>query len=452
MTFAPSLTWMHLLPAGVSYRCDASVPGWFRDLLRPAAAADGRPADVRVAFGSFDDDLLSAAVDGVVAVNCTSLTPDRLAAAGFGYVRRFAALPNITAARWFIPLDTPAVAAAAFGVYSPTRLSARAKRTAARVAARLGLPVWYRDSVCIAQRQPPPLERQLAAGLSTSDELRLALSAGAPEPARNRKASAALLRLDGSVVGFAKLAGSPLARLLVEREAAVLSALATKPAVADSVPRLLAAGQADGRFYLVQSPVSGRAAPARLTDDHRTFLNALQDGPPNPAAETEFVRSLLPRLRNLGGTGTDLIPAVERVVASLAGCNVPSTIVHGDFAPWNLRLRRGGGGLAAFDWEYGRTDGLPAVDAAHHELQVGYNMHDWSPADGNRALDAHAADHSDLSPAHVAAMQNAYLLDVLTRLSEEGYAPSDPMFRWHRTLLDDRVAATALSTPTPRAA
>ena len=446
MTFAPALTWMHLLPAGVSYSCAPSVPAWFRDLLRPAAAPDGRPADVRVAFGAWDGDLLGAAVDGVVAVNCRGLTTDRLHAAGFKYVRRFAALPNITAARWFIPLDLPAVAAAAFGVYSPTRLTARAARTAARLAARAGLPGWYRDSVCIAQRQPPPLERQLAAGLNANGielgELRLSLSAGAPEPARNRKASAALIRLDGSVVGFAKLAGSPLATRLLQREAATLSALAAKPAVADAVPQLLAAGTAEGRYYLVQSPVAGRAAPAKLTDAHRRFLTDLQDGHPRPAADTEFVRTLLPRLRQLGGDSADLIAAAERVVASLDGCPVPSTIVHGDFAPWNLRCRRGGH-LAAFDWEYGRTDGLPAVDAAHHELQVGYNMRAWSPADASRALDAHAADHPDLSARHVAALQDAYLVDTLTRLAEEGYGPADAMVRWHRQLLDDRVLAAA---------
>ncbi len=441
MTFAPALTWMHLLPAGVRYRCEPSVPGWFRDLIRPAA--DG---DVRVAFGTWGEDLLAAAVDGVVAVNCRGLTDARLRAAGFGYVRRFAALPNITAARWFLPLDTPAVAAAAFGVYSPTRLSARAMRTAAKLAARAGLPGWYRDSVTIAQRQPPPLERALAAGLSTGEDLRLSLSAGAPEPARNRKASAALIRLDGSVVGFAKLAGSPLATHLIQREAAVLSLLATKPAAADAVPRLLASGEAEGRYYLVQSPVSGKAAPARLTDAHRTFLDHLQDGPPRPAVGTEYVRSLAPRLQQVA---PDLVPAAERTAAALAGCEVRQTVIHGDFAPWNLRCRPAGG-LAAFDWEYGRVDGLPAADAAHHELQVGYNMHKWSPADADRALDARAVDHPDLSPRHVAALQNAYLLDVLARLAEEGYAPTERMVRWHRDLLAGRVSAAA--APTPRAA
>ena len=445
MTFAPALTWMHLLPAGVSYGCDPTVPAWFRDLLHPAAAADGRPGDVRVAFGTWSDDLLAA--DGVVAVNCRGLTTARLHAAGFPYVRRFAALPNITAARWFIPLDLPAVAAAAFGIYSPTRLSARLKRNAAKLAARAGLPGWYRDSVCIAQRQPPPLERRLAEGLATADELRLSLSAGAPEPARNRKASAALIRLDGSVVGFAKLAGSPLATKLLRQEAATLAALAQQPAVADAVPKLLAAGEADGRYYLVQSPVHGGAAPAKLTDAHQRFLTALQDGHPRPAVETEYVRSLLPRL---AAVAADLVPAAERVVASLGGCDVRRTIVHGDFAPWNLRTQPGR--LAAFDWEYGRTDGLPAADAAHHELQVGYNMRSWSPAEASAALDAHAADHPDQSPPHVAALQNAYLLDVLARLAEEGYGPADAMVAWHRDLLAARVSAGPVTSTTPRAA
>ena len=444
MTFAPALTWMHLLPAGARVGCDGTVPPWLCDLLRPTLAPVVGPADVRVSYGDVADATLAA--DAVVAVNAPATLSGRLAAAGFGHVRRYAVLPNLAAARWFIPLDVPVVAAAAFGVYSPTRLTARAKRTAARLAARLGLPGWYRDSVTVAQRQPPPLERHLAAGLGTGDDLRLALSAGAPEPARNRKASAAVIRLDGSVVGFAKLAGSPLATRLLRQEAATLTALAARPAVAGAVPRLLASGESDGRYFLIQSPVHGRSAPAKMTDDHRRFLTALQDGPPRPATDTEFVRSLLPRLHLLGPDGVDLVPAAERVVASLAGCDVPNTIVHGDFAPWNLRCRPGDG-LAAFDWEYGRTDGLPAADAAHHELQVGYNMRNWSPADAGRALDTHAADHPALSARHVAALQNAYLLDVLARLAEEGYGPTDEMVRWHRTLLADRVRATPAPVP-----
>ncbi len=421
------------------------MPAWFRDLIRPTG--DGRSADIRVAFGAWDDALLGAAVDGVVAVNCRGLTTARLTAAGYGSVRRFAALPNITAARW-----VPAAGHARRGRRRVRRLLADAAvgpgpsgRQPSWPPAR-GCRGGYRDSVTIAQRQPPPLERQLAAGLSTTEDLRaVPLGRGRrsrPATARRRPP---LLRLDGSVIGFAKLAGSPLATHLIRREAAVLAALAIKPAVADSVPRLLAAGEADGRYYLVQSPISGRAAPAKLTDDHRRFLANLQDGHARPAGQTEFVASLLPRLRLLG---SDLAAAAERTVASLDECRVPSTIVHGDFAPWNLRCRPGG--LAAFDWEYGRVDGLPAVDAAHHELQVGYNMHGWSPADAGRALDGHVHDHPTLSADHVVAMQNAYLLDVLARLAEEGYGPSDRMVAWHRALLADRIAATA--EPTPRAA
>ena len=264
MTFAPSLTWMHLLPAGVRYRCDASVPAWFRDLIRPADVA-GRPAEVRIAFGAWDDDLLSAAVDGVVAVNCRGLTDERLHAAGFGYVRRFAALPNITAARWFIPLDLPAVAAAAFGVYSPTRLERADQADGGQASHGPGGAARVVPGQRV--RSPSGSRRRWSGswrtGLGTGDELRLALSAGAPEPARNRKASAARgPAWTGRSIGFAKLAGSRRwRRSCCGRRRPTLTALAAKPAVADAVPKLLAAGEAEGRY--LPGPKPGRTGGPR---------------------------------------------------------------------------------------------------------------------------------------------------------------------------------------------
>ena len=53
------------------------------------------------------------------------------------------------------------------------------------------------------------------------------------------------------------------------------------------------------------------------------------------------------------------------------------TIVHGDFAPWNLRERDGA--ISAFDWEYGQPSGLPLLDELHYRLQVGFLLENWSP-------------------------------------------------------------------------
>ena len=433
MTFAPALTWMHLFPAGSSYDCQAG-PQWFRDILRPASNG---PTNVRVAY---DQDLSGWAnplqpVDGLVAINCRGLSEKELATAGFGYVRRFAAIPNIENARWFIPLDSNAVSSAAFKLYSPTRLSARMKRAAVQVMARAGIPGWYKDEVWIVQRDLPPLEEMLAKELPRED-IRLALSAGAPEPARNRKASAALLRLDGSIVGFAKISGSPLARKLVEREADVLAALAQTDARAN-VPKLLARGMVDDRFVLIQSMVTGGPAPARLTAAHRAFLTSLESNHIRPAVDSEMVSTLGTRLSNLGHAGDGLHELLEPIVDSLDGLSTPRTCVHGDFAPWNFR--RTGDRLCAFDWEYGRTDGLPIVDETHHELQVGYLMKQWTVEYAADHLDKLAGEQKRFSKRHAAALQNVYLFDVLIRLAEEGYGPDDEMVHWHRQLLGRRV-------------
>ena len=434
MTFAPALTWMHLLPAGASFNY-SSAPQWLADLVRPFAKSEGEHFDV-----AFDQNLSSCigtTADGLVAINCCGLNRAKLAAAGFGYVRGFAAIPNLASARWFIPLDSGSVSSAAFNLYSPTRLSARLKRSAVQMLARTGLPLWYRDSVWIIQREKPALERAIIDSVG-GKEIRLALSAGAPEPARNRKASAAVLELNGNILGFAKISGSPLARRLLESEASFLSLLAAKPELRDCVPHLLGSGEVDDRFVLVQSPVSGAPAATQLTAVHRKFLRALESSNIKPATATSLVAGLSSRLNAVGNAAGTLGNSLLPVLASLNGCSVPSTYVHGDFAPWNLRQRKET--LCCYDWEYGRADGTPLIDETHHELQVGYLLKNWTIEQADERLKEISLLHPRFTPDHVTALQNIYMIDVLLRLAEEGYPATDPMIAWTRLLLERRAA------------
>jgi hypothetical protein len=438
MTFAPALTWMHLLPVDASYECN-TAPQWLADLLRQRSHADG--PRFQVAFDQNLNDWTGDNANGLVAINCRALKVARLRKVGFNYVRGFAAIPNLAAARWFIPLDSGSVSSAAFNLYSPTKVSARLKRNAAQVLARTGLPIWYKDTVWIAQRQMPSLERTIAQAVP-GREFRLALSAGAPEPARNRKASAAVIALDGGILGFAKISGSSLARKLLEHEASFLSLLATNASIRDCVPKLLTCGEADDRFVLVQSPVSGGAASHQLTPAHRKFLAALESKTVKPAGSTAVVTTLSSRLAAVGDSAGPLQDSLDRVLTSLIGCAVPSTFVHGDFAPWNIRQRKDL--LCCYDWEYGRADGLPLMDETHHELQVGYLLHDWTIQQADRRLTEIAKSHLRYSADHVAALQGVYMIDVLLRLAEEGYPASDPMVSWTRQLLQLRTARTPM--------
>ena len=75
------------------------------------------------------------------------------------------------------------------------------------------LPIWYRDHVWIAQRETPAVESAINA-LFPGQDVRWGLSSGAPEGARNRKASALVLARDGTMLAFVKLARSAIARAI----------------------------------------------------------------------------------------------------------------------------------------------------------------------------------------------------------------------------------------------
>ena len=430
IAISPCLTWLHLLAADVG--CDVDgAPDWFR-LPARARASGGRR--VRVVFDRAFPGGAAGLTDahGLLAVNCRGLSAESLRAAGFVDVRRYAVLPRLRNARWFIPIDDPAAASAGFCLYTPTRLLARVKRAAARVGARARLPFWYSDHLWIAQRSLAPIE-QFLQPLFPGTPFRLALSSGAPEPARNRKASVAVIGPGGRLLAFAKASGSPLASALIRSEAATLEAFAARPGLSGSTPRLIAAARVEETEVSVQTPLPGRPAGARLSAAHHRLLGRLRVGPWKPATATNQVASLPSRLASLLAPRPDLAAVLDDLLPHLEGVVVPETIVHGDFAPWNLLEHRGE--VTAFDWEYAELSGLPLADELHHRLQVGYHVDGWSTRQACEFLAAHArAGPMGLRPREVAALQAVYLLDILVRLLNEGY-DDDPALSWNQSVL-----------------
>lgn len=423
MTLPPALSWMHLFGREASYEFDASAPQWMRALVGSDKPRSGG-MNVRVSGNG----MLQG--DGFVGIN-SKIIDDRLASEGYTYIRRFAVLPDLKTARWFVPLDSPAVSCAGFSLYSPARFSARLKVAAARIAAYSKLPIWYRDHIVIAQRTAPPIEQKMSE-IFESANFRLALSSGAPEPARNRKVSLAIIGLDGRIIGFGKISHSPLSNRLMRAEARALTELASRRIGA---PQLRFAGEVDGAFVTAQKPLAGKPVSSKLTDNKRNLLAALRSDRIQPASECNMVAALPARLAQLSTSASFLTDALQDVLPILARARVPSTIVHGDFAPWNLREHKGA--VTAFDWEYAELDGLPFADETHYRLQTGYLLEKWD-------LDRACADLEkmrlqndlSLSSEQMRAIQVTYLIDNLARLFAEGYVQEEnDMVGWYCKLL-----------------
>jgi hypothetical protein len=354
-------------------------------------------------------------------------------------VRRFAVLPSADKPRWFIPLDTPAMSAAAFCLCAPFKAAARLRHHGARAAARLGVPVWYRDALCVAGRETPPLQRAMQS-LFPGRPVRLAISSGTPPPAINRKISLALLTPGGNVLAFAKLPGPcAVSGQNVRHEAEVLSQLSRRAGT--RAPRLLFAGNVGARYLAVSTPLRGRHPCAEPADAHRRFLDGLRTDPLKPAAGTAFARALSQRAGLLAGRAA-LLSALRDLLALLCEFRFPATAVHGDFVPWNLRQHLGD--IGAFDWEYAQLDGLPLIDEMHHLLAVGYLLKKWSPGHAyGRLLEAASARPLGLPPRAVRALQLAYLLDYLLRLFGEGHGDDYPRVAWCREIVA-RLAPVAV--------
>jgi hypothetical protein len=220
--------------------------------------------------------------------------------------------------------------------------------------------------------------------------------------------------------------------MLVKREAEVLAAIASRPLAGRSVPRVIHAGPCDAGFLLIQSTLPGTPVSGRLTTAHLRFLESLESAELKPLAGIGQVQSLIDRLNALSGV-QDLLAAMKQCLAVMGATPIPSTIIHGDFAPWNLRRHHDD--ITAFDWEYGLVDGLPLLDEIHHVVQVGYLLKKWSVARAEEELLRHAHGHRRYAPKHARSLQIIYLIDILARLLEEQYSEQDPMVEWQRLLL-----------------
>ena len=223
----------------------------------------------------------------------------------------------------------------------------------------------------IAQHTPPPIERKMAE-LFPASRFGWPSHPERPEPARNRKVSAAVIDTLGRIVGFAKIAGSELSLRLLRDESRALPELARRNIAA---PQLLFAGEVDGSFVTLQKPLKGKSVTPKMSQSKLALLASLRSDRIQFASESNMVATLSQRINALPIDGDKLRDALDEIMSTLQQMRVPSTIVHGDFAPWNLREHDGT--TTAFDWEYAEVDGLPLFDQTHYALQVGYLLDNW---------------------------------------------------------------------------
>lgn len=280
-----------------------------------------------------------------------------------GEGREYRAYPTLAGARWLFPAGRPAVRRAGMReLFRPGSLKGRvAKRLISSGGLRGGR--LFLDGAALGD-----LEDELSGALG--EPVCVAFYVGTP--GAYRKVTAQAVTPAGASLAFAKLAATPAARSDVAAERRNLVRLAESGALSGRIPRMLGFFEWQGCDVLLASGGPAAPGPDELAPDHLSFLKdffgpfavsgVFAEGSmlARLAAQTNFLKPRVARPLH-----DSLAGSLAALGDNLGPVEVPVSLAHRDFAPWNTRV--GPEGLFVFDWDRLEEGVTPLYDAFHFQ-------------------------------------------------------------------------------------
>jgi thymidylate kinase len=287
-----------------------------------------------------------------------------------GRVHTFAILPSRQDPRLLVPLGDRGASERALEIYSPYQRKARMLKRGLTLAIGSGSEFWARHRVSLPAGSLNGLEH-FVAEITGEANPRFAFSLGRPVDAR--KFTVQAMRPGGAILGYLKFPLNDAAADRIRYETATLDRLNHFNTLRPSIPQVLFAGEWRGQSILFQSAGEGEPGPAHFNGLHARFLKDLR-------RVTAIQRSgdrVAEEVAAMWDAAGDRIPAEWRDLGrdalrlagrELRGAEIACGLSHGDFAPWNTRVRDGR--LFVFDWESAEWDMPIWWDLFHFDMQV----------------------------------------------------------------------------------
>lgn len=255
----------------------------------------------------------------------------------------------------------------------------------------------------------------------------VAFNTGTPGP--EGKLSGVALDQQGRPLAYFKAAKHGFPLQLLRNESLWLKRLAGSPNLSVEIPRLLGTGTYQGFFVEILSPVglNGKApSPKRLPRSMEDMLSSLASRFGHRTAWKEgcATRKVIERVRRQAPllwrwAAGKALQELDRMLTE-----VRVSLVHGDLAPWNVRVGRE---TAVLDWERAAQDELMGMDLCHFFVAPRAFAGE-KPADLVQGCMDFLKQHLDLLGAPPRAVLMAYLCRFGGELAGAGL--DDP---WTRT-------------------
>ncbi|MCB0271114.1 MAG: phosphotransferase [Calditrichaeota bacterium] len=218
------------------------------------------------------------------------------------------------------------------------------------------------------------LQQQLPDVLFTNVAVYIGTSGSA-----NQKLTIQLMDHINAVVGFVKIADKSIAKAFLENEFKALQRIGGLQLPDVVIPRKQRLFHIDDTTCLYQDNSfesgtdCGYAIDERISNAATTIARQTSDA----TSLDDFYAGKSRQYKALP-LDSGIIRALQQAIDQLSAANVPSVSVHGDFVPYNIKLKPGG--IALIDWEFYQERGFPLYDLFTFVYQGGVHILNQQPA------------------------------------------------------------------------
>ena len=255
----------------------------------------------------------------------------------------------------FLPANNCA-ASAALEIYPAQTSKARLAKTVLGLMLRVGLrPGLQKSSLRIADTDPFAAFLRATARVEPGEPFSFAVLTGNPS-APGRRHVFLLFNSTSQPVAVVKAGASSRARELITHEVSLLSNIGSNHS---GLPKLTGVCELDNLSAFAMDFIKGTSPRENSSIELGKICSSWVDSQKEIAlGETDAWKRLV---RCYDHT------VLPDAVSQLAARRIHPVLMHGDFAPWNVKASSGG--WTVLDWERGERVGIPAWDWFHFVMQ-----------------------------------------------------------------------------------